>query len=143
MFATSLTKTFTAGILAATLALTSITPTRANADVTEGDAIVGIITLLLLGAALSDNNNVTIEPRTVQPPRNNWRILPAECRRTFETRRGDRVRMFTRRCMQNNYRHVDRLPDDCFVRIRTDRGERRQGWRARCLRNAGFRVNRH
>jgi hypothetical protein len=146
MFANSITKTLSAGVLSLTLALTAVSPTTASAQISEEDAIAGFLALLFIGAAvhLSDNNNdrpaPVVEP-TPQP--RNWRVLPAECLRSIDTRRGNSVRMFTQRCLTNNYNFTNRLPQECHVRVRTENGQRRQGYRARCMRNAGFRTNRH
>lgn len=148
MFAHSLKSTFTAGILATSLALTSLTPTSASAAMSE-DEIAGLIGLLLLGVVIHQSRDNDPEP-VVTPPQpthddadRNWRRLPANCRRDIQTRRRGTVRMFTQRCLNNNYRHVDRLPQDCHIRVRTENGQRRQGFAARCLREAGFRVARH
>lgn len=52
-----LTKTLTAGILALSLALTSVTPTTASAQISDEDAIAGLIALLLLGAVVHESRN--------------------------------------------------------------------------------------
>lgn len=66
------------------------------------------------------------------------KLLPGQCFRTFDTWDG-RVRMFGRKCLQNNYRFADRLPRHCLTAVRTDRGKRR-GYEARCLRREGYRL---
>jgi hypothetical protein len=146
MFAHSITKTLSAGVLSLTLALTALSPTTAAAQVSDEDAIAGILALLFIGAAVhhSRNNNGRPAP-AVEPTRQprNWRVLPAECLRSIDTRRGNSVRMFTQRCLTNNYNFTNRLPQECYVRVRTENGQLRQGYRARCMRNAGFRTNRH
>lgn len=144
MFANSIKTTFTAGLLATTLAFTSMTPTAAEARMSD-DEIAALVGLLFIGAAIhrSRNNDRAPAPDVTQRPRdeNRWRVLPANCRRDIETRRRGTVRMFTQRCLNNNYRHVNRLPDECHIRVRTENGQRRQGFAARCLRQAGFRTN--
>jgi hypothetical protein len=146
MFAHSITKTLSAGVLSFTLALTALSPTTAAAQVSDEDAIAGILALLFIGAAVhhSRNNNDRPAP-AVEPTRQprNWRVLPAECLRSIDTRRGNSVRMFTQRCLTNNYNFTNRLPQECHVRVRTENGQRRQGYSAQCMRNAGFRTNRH
>jgi hypothetical protein len=146
MFAHSITKTLSAGVLSLTLALTALSPTTAAAQVSDEDAIAGILALLFIGAAVhhSRKNNDRPAP-AVEPTRQprNWRVLPAECLRSIDTRRGNSVRMFTQRCLTNNYNFTNRLPQECHVRVRTDNGQRRQGYSAQCMRNAGFRTNRH
>jgi hypothetical protein len=47
--------------------------------------------------------------------------------------------MFGRKCLNNNYRHADRLPRQCLDVVRTDRGQRR-GYEARCMRQNGYRL---
>ena len=146
MFAHSITKTLSAGVLSLTLALTALSPTTAAAQVSDEDAIAGILALLFIGAAVhhSRNSNDRLAP-AVEPTRQprNWRVLPEECLRSVDTRRGNSVRMFTQRCLTNNYNFTNRLPQECHVRVRTDNGQRRQGYSAQCMRNAGFRTNRH
>lgn len=145
MFAKSLSKTLTAGVLSATLALTAVAPTTASAQISDEDALAGIVTLLFLGAAIhnSRNNNDPAPATTTRSQRNdNWRVLPRNCRSDITRRNGNTIRMFTQRCLNNNYRHVNRLPQECHVRVRTDTGQRRQGFRARCLQNQGFRTTR-
>lgn len=136
-------KTLTAGVLAASLTLTSLTPTTATAGFSDEDALAGVLTLLFLGAVIHNSRNNDPAP-VRQPPRvdNSWRVLPANCLRRLETRRGNTVRLFGQRCLNNNYDNVNRLPQSCHVRVRTAEGQRRQGFRARCLREAGFRTNR-
>lgn len=139
-------KTLTAGVLAVSLAATSLTPTSVSAGISDDDAIAGILTLLLLGAAIHnrrDNNNAAPAPQ--QHPRptvtRDWRVLPANCIRNVTRRNGNTIRIFGQRCLNNNYAHVNRLPEACHVRVRTENGQRRQGFRVRCLRNQGFRTN--
>lgn len=80
-----------------------------------------------------------VQPRPL-PKRVNKRLLPRNCFRSFYTQRGT-YRGFGQRCLNNNFRHADRLPHNCLTRIRTDRGPRRV-YEARCLRNAGYRLAR-
>lgn len=79
------------------------------------------------------------KPRPL-PQRANRKLLPQECFRSFETRRGQ-VRMFGARCLQRNYKFVNRLPQSCEYIFNTKRGDRR-GYEARCLRKNGFRLAR-
>lgn len=140
-------KTLTAGVLAATLSLTSLAPTTATAELSRDDAIVGIATLLLLGAAIHnsrDNDPTPSRTPTRTSPRGDaWRVLPANCLTHATRRNGDQVRFFGQRCLNNNYRAVNRLPQACRVEFRARSGHLRQGYSARCLRNQGFRTNRH
>lgn len=83
-------------------------------------------------------------PRRVQ--RNTHRrvdrkLLPGQCLRSFESRRGGRVVMMGRKCLENNYRFAHRLPQKCAQRVRTHNGKR-SGYDARCLRLNGYRLTR-
>lgn len=148
MFMTKITKTLTAGTLALSLALTGMAPTQASAGLSEEDAVVGVLTLLLLGAAIHnsrDNDRVVSHPAPVRPARpqaaRDWRILPLHCRQDFRQQNGNGIHLFSQSCLNNNYAHVNRLPQACHVRVRAANGQHRQGFRAACLRNAGFRTN--
>ena len=142
-----LTKTLTAGVLAVSLSLTSLAPTRAAA-LSDEDVAVGIISLLLLGAAIHNNrdrSHAAPAPTTTPQPQANrgWRVLPNDCLRQTTRISGDRLRFFGQNCLRNNYAHMDRLPRQCHVVFRNQNGDRRQGYRLRCLENNGFRVSRH
>lgn len=133
-------KTLIAGALALTLGMTSLAPTPAQADMSNEEAWGALLGLLVLGAVIHESRKDNAAP--VVNPRPNRNVIPAQCLRRIETRRGETVRMFGRRCMQNNFRGFNRLPERCEVSVRTDNG-RRNGFRPRCLRNAGFTWNRH
>ncbi|MCF2871362.1 hypothetical protein L0664_09830 [Octadecabacter sp. G9-8] len=138
-------KTFTAGVLAISLTVTSLTPTTASADMSSDDAIAGILTLLFLGAVIHNSRDNDVAPTPQRQPRpaatRDWRVLPASCIRDRTRRNGNTVRMFGQACLRNNYAHVERLPQACHVRIRNQEGRIRQGFRVRCLRDQGFRTN--
>jgi len=141
-------KTFTAGLLATTLSFTSIAPTTASAELSREDAVVGVATLLLLGAAIHNSRDDDDDHSSRRSGGNGhrgdgWRVLPSECLTRVTRRNGDRVRIFGQRCLNNNYRAVHRLPQECHVSLRTRDGHRRQGFGARCLQNQGFRTTRH
>lgn len=74
------------------------------------------------------------------PQRVNRKLLPQKCFRSFNSRNG-KVRMFARRCLEKNYRFVNRLPQNCVQRIRTHDGKR-IGYGARCLQQNGYRLAR-
>ncbi|MDA9207813.1 hypothetical protein N9O61_02895 [Octadecabacter sp.] len=140
-------KTLTAGVLAATLSLTTVAPTTATADLSRDDAIVGIATLLLFGAAIHNSRNNDPAPVRTNPrphPHNDaWRVLPANCLTHATRRNGDQVRFFGQRCLNQNYRAVSRLPQACRVAFRSRAGDNRAGYTPQCLQNHGFRSNRH
>lgn len=138
-------KTLTAGVLALSLTLTSLTPTTATAQISDEDAIAGLITLLLLGAVVHESRN-RAEPAAPRPQpheQRGWRVLPSECLHQVNQRNGQRIRFFGQRCLNRSYAHTNRLPAACHVSFRTENGQRRQGYRARCMRDQGFRTNRH
>jgi hypothetical protein len=78
-----------------------------------------------------------IEPRPL-PRRVSKRALPSKCLRTLRTQRGDR-QVLGARCVQRNYRHVNRLPSNCRRSVGTRDGVR-NFWSTRCLSKNGFRV---
>jgi hypothetical protein len=148
MFARSIKTTFTAGLLATTLALTAIAPNSAAARMSEED-IAAILGFLVIGAVIHNRRNSDAAPVAPAAPARpqptttrEWRVLPADCIRNVTRRNGNTIRMFGQRCLNNNYAHVNRLPEACHVNVRTENGQRRQGYRVRCLRNEGFRTNR-
>lgn len=136
------TKSITAGVLAVSLSFTSLAPSTASAQISEEDAVVGLVTLLLLGTAIH-NSRERRDPAPVAHPNRGWRVLPADCRRDVVTRGGGTVRMFTTGCLSNSYRSMNRLPDHCYIAVRNRNGQQRAGYRAPCLRDAGFRTDRH
>lgn len=144
--------TFTAIAIAAT----TFTAAPAYADNDRAARTVAtLLGLAVVGKIIHDNRDrqgghvtVTNPGRnlghgTVSPrPRSQGvhrAALPARCLRSFQTRGGE-VRMFGRRCLEQNYRAVNRLPQSCAQHIRTDRGTR-SGFGARCLRRNGFRIS--
>lgn len=148
MFARSIKTTFTAGLLATTLALTAVAPNSAAARMSE-DEIAAILGLLVIGAAIHNRRNNDVAPAPAPAPTRRdtstrgWRVLPVDCIRNVTRRNGNTIRMFGQRCLTNNYAHLNRLPEACHVRVRDENGQRRQGYRVRCMRTQGFRVNRH
>ena len=141
------TNTLTAGVLAASLAFTSMAPNSARAGMSEEDALAGILALLFIGAVVHNNRNNDAAPAPAPAPQptitRDWRVLPVDCIRNVTRRNGNTIRMFGQRCLTNNYNHPNRLPEACHVRVRNENGQRRQGYRARCMRNQGFRTTRH
>ena len=151
---------FIAVVISVSVAITAFSANSAIAG--ERDAarfLAGVAGLVILGAILEDqrrdnkstgyvsrnryepaprayrNPNSRLKPRPL-PKRVARKILPAECVRDFNSRRGA-VRMVGNRCLENNYRYVNRLPNDCYREVRTRRGVR-SGYGVRCLRNSGY-----
>ncbi len=116
-------------------------------------ALAVIAGLAILGKVIKDRNddqavtrhgqintfNDRLAPRPL-PQKAKRKLLPGNCLRSFETRRGT-VRMFGRKCLNNSYRHVNSLPQHCAVRVRTNQGPR-AGYEARCLRHQGYQLAR-
>ena len=155
-----MSRKFIATILAASLAVTSISATPAAAgDDNLKKFLLGAGTLLIIGSALENGKaQVVIKDKDdkyahgyghgygykkyKKKKRRISKVLPRYCLRRIETRRGD-VRMFGKRCLQRNYRYADWLPQDCKIRVKTWRhGHRvtRVGYKPRCLRHYGYRV---
>lgn len=154
---------FIATIVAAAVTVTAIgsAPARADEDVLR--ALAAIAGIAIVGKVIHDRNerkraqhSVTrnthkapvyqhtgrvydLKPRPL-PKRANRRLLPGDCLRSAETRQG-RVRYFGKRCLERNYRYVNRLPQYCAVRFRGEDRSRR-GYDARCLRREGYQLAR-
>lgn len=139
-----MSRKFIATILAASLAITSLSaaPARASDD-DLARFLVGTTALLLFGAALSDRNRDrgrrqdVVEPPRPRPDR---RALPERCLIRAETAVGPR-RVFRAKCLERHYPRAHRLPRTCQLPIWTDRG-RRPAYLASCLRDKGYSVAR-
>lgn len=160
---------FIATIAAASIAITALGTTPARADDDDlARALAAILGVAVIGSIINDRNDDHVVTRThrhqprvhnprrvhrpyVQPrplPRRVERhraapgryLLPGQCFRTFETRRGS-YRGFGQRCLRNNFRHAHTLPNRCLLSLRTRNGHR-NAYEARCLRNAGYRLAR-
>ncbi|WP_298915726.1 hypothetical protein [uncultured Roseobacter sp.] len=154
---------FIATIVAAALAVTAIGSAPARADNDLLKALAAIAGVAIVGKVIHDRNKrnkerdtVTrntyqapiyessprvydLEPRPL-PNRAKRRLLPGDCLRSAQTRQG-RVRYFGNRCLERNYKHVNKLPRDCFIRLRGD-DQSRRGYDARCLRDRGYQLAR-
>ncbi|MDG1068974.1 MAG: hypothetical protein P8P40_11475 [Sulfitobacter sp.] len=149
---------------AAAIALTSlgVTPAAADSDDRRVARIAAtILGIAVVGSIINDRKHDKREEREAYrepvrqhgyhkprqgvrakplPLRVDRKQLPGNCLRTYQTRRGD-AHMFGRRCLERNYRAVNRLPQNCAMQIRTDRGTR-AGFDARCLRRNGYSLAR-
>lgn len=160
---------FIAAIAAASIVITAFGAAPARAD--EDDvarALAIILGLAVIGSALKDDNDARPVYRTYPrhprpiyrdnprharpiyrgdprprpvPPRVNRKLLPQQCLVSIQSKRGDRARIFGQRCLEQNYRYVNRLPRDCATRIKTHRGWR-YGYGARCLNRRGYALAR-
>jgi hypothetical protein len=147
----SISKTFTAGILAVTLAATGMTATATPASANnhrnqgaEAAAIFGGL-LLLYGLSQANQNHgnrnlsITHTPRhnppavhVPRPQQQNFRVAPSRCFIEGQGFRGYRYR-----CMQNHASRPNLLPSNCLRNVWTDRGQRTI-YGGRCLRNNGW-----
>lgn len=153
-----MSRKFIASVLAATLAVTSMSASPAaagNDDLKK--FLLGAGTLLIIGSALENGKpQIVIRDNEVkeahgygyghkkykEKKKRKSKVLPRYCLRRIETRHGS-VRMFGARCLKRNYRHAEWLPRECKMRVKTWRhGERvvRRGYKPRCLRHYGYRV---
>lgn len=154
---------FIATIIAASIAITAFGAVPARADDRDvARALAAILGLAVVGKIIHDNKKDKeravarqraapvyqpprvrqryIEPRPLPRHVRNNKLLPKQCFRSYDTRRGT-VHMFGRKCLNNNFRHVNSLPQHCKVRVNTFNGNR-TGYQARCLRDAGYRLAR-
>lgn len=159
-------KPLIAGITALSLTLAAATPLHAQGLDREdvGKLLIGLAAVAVIGAAIEENrdrdrnsstqvhetpqwsginrnnNNWSELNRQHQSSQNSRRVLPHACLTTVETRFGHQ-RLFGKRCLERNYRHVNRLPDRCAVRLYTTDGPR-TGYDPVCLREQGYRSDR-
>lgn len=158
-------KPLLAGITAISLTLSSTTPLQAQGLDRDdmGKLLIGLAAVAVIGAAIEENrdrdrsNSTPVHEtpqwgginrnnswsdlnRQHQSSQNSRRVLPHACLRTVETRFGSQ-RLFGKRCLERNYRHVNRLPDRCAVRLYTTDGPR-SGYDPLCLREQGYRSDR-
>ena len=142
----------TSAILAAAVALTSISATPAAAGSKEFEKfLLGAGTILILGSILSENNNrgyavtpkivtrtnpnVVIKPSKPAKVIKQTRWLPKHCERRIATAKGA-FHYMERRCLIQNAPRVS-LPNNCLRRVD---GINRDFtvYGSRCLRNKGF-----
>lgn len=156
---------FISTIIAASVALTAFgaAPAFADRDDDLARALAAILGVAVIGSVINDHKKKKkahrVQRREYQPAHNPPRVrdrgyvdpkplprkvrrklLPPNCLRSFDTRRGT-VRMFPRRCLERSYSFINRLPEHCATRIKTHRGKR-MGWEAHCLRQSGYRLAR-
>lgn len=75
------------------------------------------------------------------PHRVSRKLLPGNCLRSINTRHGQK-RIFGNRCLNNNFRHVNKLPAACYTEFRS-KGRQHHGYGARCLRSKGYSIARN
>lgn len=151
------------GITALSLAFASTTSAFAQGMDREdvGKLLIGLAAVAVIGAALEENRDRNTGNQTSDNTQqgginrnNDWshlnrehqrsadsrRVLPEACFQAVETRYGTQ-RLFGLRCLERNYRHVNRLPENCAVRLYASNGPVR-GFDPLCLREEGFRSDR-
>ena len=143
-----MTKKLIAPVLAATLAMTSISATPAFAKPNDGVRILqGLAALYIISRVVKDSHTPKVAPvvpaerPTVRRPRDRrlaWDV-PRRCLKTYYTNRGER-RAIGARCVRRNAPNVV-LPRQCERRLSTDRG-RRVVFSRRCVREHGFQISR-
>ena len=154
-----MTKTFTASLLALSIAITSISAVPAAADNKDlGRILAGAATLFILSQALENNSKkkatpkVTqhkpakkyypprrFPPKQVKPSKQHFR-LPAECAFPVRTRHGGTRKVFGKHCLEENARIPRLLPRVCEEEIRIRYGRTASVYDASCLMDRGYRV---
>jgi hypothetical protein len=146
-----MTRKFLATVLAASMALTSVSVAPARADSGElGRFLLGAGALVIIGSAISNSNRNRgrVEPtrRYVEPTRryvepaprirHQHKVVPSACLRVNRTDYGPR-RYFGQRCLNNNMRKAWRLPESCLRAVPGRHGQRAV-FAAHCLRRNGW-----
>jgi len=80
-----------------------------------------------------------VQPRPL-PRHVDSKLLPGQCFRSVDTRRGT-YQVFGVSCLKQNYRHVNTLPQHCLIEFPGQSG-RQTGFDARCLRDQGYSLAR-
>lgn len=135
-----------ASLLSVTIAFSSVaaTPVRAGNDEDLLKILLGIATIAIIADAANDRRDQSQQTNGGQdwnhhaiPARQ--RVLPAQCVVEVDARRGRDVTMLGRRCMERNYRWVNRLAERCEMTVEARRHDRR-GFSIHCLRRAGYEI---
>lgn len=163
-----MTRKFIAAVAGAALVVTAIGAAPARADENLARALAAIVGVAIVGKVISDrldhddrvvsrnrhdDHNMYwqhdrnpaasgIRRAGPRPPQRHARryLLPGDCLHSW-TSRGERHRVFGKRCLKRNYEYTDSLPRRCEVTIRVN-NKKRRGYDARCLRRAGYQLAR-
>lgn len=137
-------KTAISAALAAALSL-GLAPAPAVADTTRAERIAIGAAILLLGAAIHQNQQERRQTGAVATDRSRVDVrpagpqaLPAACLRSYDTYQGT-LRLFDGACLEHSYPAYRHLPLACAVTIR-DGSRYSSGYRPECLRSAGYRL---
>lgn len=153
-----MSRKFITTIVAAAIAVTTISATPAFADGHRtrddqlGALLLGAAAIFVIGKAINDRkkreNKAQVTTRNVapqytpqhsEPPRATRKsVLPAYCVRNLNTADG-RQRVVGLLCLERNYGNVDHLPRNCLRGVETRNGQR-WGYAPRCLRRNGYRI---
>jgi len=144
-----MTKQFMATLLAATIALTTVStaPARAADNGEIGRFLLGAGALFIIGNSIanSNKNRGHVVTRTSPPPREHVvvkprkKYVPVSCLRHNRYDQGPK-RYFGKRCLRNNMAKVHRLPGNCLRQVWTKHGHRTV-YGARCLRKHGWKFS--
>jgi len=142
-------KTFTATILALSIAFSSLPAAPAQAGKKNGDLgrlFVGAIALAIIGKAIQDNNRKNRQPAIVSQgrypqyrQRQFGRYLPEQCFFRIRTQRSTRG-VYGQVCLREFIRRADRLPQACLETIRVRYGRSAEVYGAKCLSRRGYQV---
>jgi len=146
-FPKSIAKTAIVTALSASLALSPMTATPAQAGNDDAAAVAAasffaLITAGIIANAAKKNQGAwTIDRRDQRPDRspNRRKLLPSKCE--LVVRGGpDRGTYFGRRCLKRNYNHVASLPARCLDKVWVPRRSRNvNAYDAQCLARFGYR----
>lgn len=139
-----MSRKFIASVLAAALTITSISaaPARAASDEDIAKFLFGATALVILGKALSDNNDRRDRDVVHTPRPKPRKVLPRRCVTRATTALGSNTKVLRAKCLNRHYQHADRLPNACRLPIWTQNG-RKKGYLARCLRDRGYTIARN
>ncbi len=145
---------FIALILAAAVAVTSLTAVPAYADGKTARqfgwlALIGVIALAVQNnnrnQAVTHNSNTYTPPKTLNtpnipphplPPQVTRKLLPHKCLRVHNVN-GQRRELFGLQCLRQNFTYVSSLPYACQLGYSNYRGKR-IGYEPLCLRERGY-----
>ena len=155
-------RTFTASLLAATLALGSLSAAPVYASSSSDKALktaVGALVLFGLANELSRNDKSSSVTRHATPVYSNsddrqraWppqpgykknrrhSVIPLQCLRSVSARHNKRRHVVTQRCLHREGFNRN-LPNACQTSYSTPKG-RRSGYSANCLTNKGYLIGR-
>ncbi|MCP5036810.1 MAG: hypothetical protein GY945_04335 [Rhodobacteraceae bacterium] len=127
--------------LAASIVLSPVSATPAQAGNNNADNfIAALVALGLIGIIIENNNGRGDPARHVSRSKR----LPASCLKEYDLRHGRDKTLFSERCLRRNFRFFHSLPDQCAekIRARTNHGRMRNHkvYRPRCLSRKGYVV---